>query len=94
MRLKNDLFEITNKVFHVFGLVSLPYVNSGKGITIFLSEVTLFTTFVSVYPAVNKKIFNMIFTTGAFQKSSATGEILYIALWICCFLTLKVKNLI
>jgi len=43
---------------------------------------------------VHKKIFNMIFTTGAFQKSSATGEILYIALWICCFLTLKVKNLI
>lgn len=55
MRLKNNLFEITNKVFHVFGLVSLPYVNSGKGITIFLSGVTLFTTFVSVYPAVNKK---------------------------------------
>lgn len=34
---KNDLFEVTNKVFHFFGLVSLLYVNSGKGITIFLS---------------------------------------------------------
>lgn len=55
MRLKNDLFEVTNKVFHVLGLVSLPYVNSGKGITIFLAGVTLFTTFMSVYPEVNKK---------------------------------------
>lgn len=67
MRLKHDLFTITNKVFHLFGLVSLPCVNPGKGITIFLSWVTLFTTFMSVYPAVHKKIFNVTFTTRRFS---------------------------
>lgn len=69
----NDLFELINMVFHLFVLYALLYVNWGKGITIFLSGVMLFTTFMFVYPEVNNKILGWLLPQGAFSKSLASG---------------------
>lgn len=81
-------------VFHLFILYSLLYVNWGKGITIFLSGVTLFTTFMFMNPEVNKKVFVWLLPQDAFQNLQLLDKYFTSLYGSAVFLILKVKVLI